>query len=78
MIHLHPLDQLRLQRGVEHLHQLGPRVMAELLAELANQIGGLPATLTLLAEYERRLTPALLRLTGGDRFPARRLRMVPR
>lgn len=72
-----PFAALRLQRGVEHLAQLGPRAIAEFLVELAGQIGGLPATLALLAEYERRLTPAMLRLTGGDRFPTRRLRAVP-
>jgi hypothetical protein len=78
MVHLDYLTRLRLQRGAEHLHLLGPRALAEFLVELASQIGGLPATLTLLVEYEGRLTPAMLRLTGGDRFPARRLRVVPR
>jgi hypothetical protein len=67
----------RLQRGSEHIAQLGPRALSEFLLELAGQIGGLPATLALLAEYERRLTPSMLRLTGGDRFPSRRLRVVP-
>jgi hypothetical protein len=57
-----PFTSHRLQRGSEHLGQLG----------------GLPATLGLLAEYERRLTPAMLRLAGGDRFPTRQLRAVPR
>jgi hypothetical protein len=51
---------------------------ADLLAELADQIGGMPATLTLLAQYEQRQTPAMLRLTGGEHFPPRQLRMVPR
>jgi hypothetical protein len=75
---LDPFTSHRLQRGSEHIAQLGPRALAEFLVELASQIGGLPATLALLAEYERRLTPAMLRLTGGDRFPTRRLRAVPR
>jgi hypothetical protein len=75
---LDPFTTHRLQRGSEHLGQLGPRAIAEFLVELAGQIGGMPATLGLLAEYERRLTPAMLRATGGDRFPTLRLRVVPR
>jgi hypothetical protein len=52
------------------------RATAELLAELGNRIGGMPAIIGLLTEYER-LTPEVLRATGGDRFP-RRIRAVPR
>jgi hypothetical protein len=78
VIHLDTLDRLRLQRGVEHLHQLGPRATAELLSEVAHRIGGMPCIIKLLGEYELRLTPRMLRLTGGDRFPAHRLRAVPR
>ena len=72
--HHHPLDALRLQRGAEHLHDLGPRAMAEFFHELAAQNGGMPATLALLNEYQRRLSPAMLTLVGGDRFPPRPLR----
>ncbi|WP_431269029.1 hypothetical protein [Dankookia sp. P2] len=71
-----PLDALRLRRGVEHLHQLGPRATAELLSELTARIGGMPALLDLLAEYQRRLSPKLLRSAGGDRFPRRPLHEV--
>jgi hypothetical protein len=78
MVHLHPLDRLRLQRGVEHLHACGPRAVAEFLADLDHCIGGMPATLGLLAEYQARLSPAMLRAVGGDRFPRRALRAVPR
>jgi hypothetical protein len=79
MIHPDPLDRLlRLQRGAEHPHALGRRATAELLAELSGQIWGLPAILRLLNEYERHMTPEMLRLTGGERFPARTLRVVPR
>ncbi len=80
VIKLHRLDtfsQRRLQRGAEHITHLGSRVVAEYLAEVSETIGGLPAILRLLGEYERRLTPAVLRATGGDRFP-RRLSVVPR
>ena len=77
MIHLDPLSRLRLQRGVKHLHLLGDRATAEFLAEVAHRIGGMPAILRLLAEYQQRLAPGMLRATGGDRFPTRRLRVVP-
>jgi hypothetical protein len=36
----------------------------------------MPATLRTLAEYERRLSPELLRAAGGDRFPPRALHLV--
>ena len=78
MKHRDSLDTLRLQRGVEHLHRLGTRATAEALAELADRIGGWPALLSVLTEYERRLTPATIRAAGGDRFPARPLRQVAR
>jgi hypothetical protein len=77
MVHLHPLDQLRLQRGAEHLHKLGARATAELLSEVAHRIGGMPCIIGLLTEFERRITPGAIRLAGGDRFPLRRLRVVP-
>ena len=66
MKRLDPLVRLRLQRGVEHLHQLGPRA-----------IGCLPAALELLGEFEQRITPAMLHATGGDQS-APWLRVVPR
>ena len=73
MVHLQPLDRLRLQRGSEHLHKLGARATAELLAELAGRIGGLPAILGLLNDYEH-LPVRTLKALGGDRFPPRPLR----
>jgi hypothetical protein len=78
MVGLDPFTALRLQRGVEHLHPLGPRATAELLAEVAGKIGGLPLIMGLLAEYEPRLTPAMIRAAAGDRFPPQRLHVVPR
>ena len=74
MVHLQPIDRLRLQRGVEHLRGLGVRAEAEFLAELAQRIGGMPAILALLAEYQNGLTPALVKSRGGDQFPSRPLR----
>ena len=70
-------DRLCLDRGAEHLHQLGARALVEFLAELSATIGGQPAILRLLAEYENRLSPELLRAAGGHRMPPRRPRAVP-
>jgi hypothetical protein len=78
MSFLKPLDQLRLQRGVEHLHALGPRATAELLAEVGARIGGMPCILGLLGEYQQRLSPHLLRAVDAHRFPTRPMRVVPR
>jgi hypothetical protein len=75
VVHLQPIDRLRLQRGAEHLHNLGPRAQAEFLAELAARIGGMPACLSLLAEYQN-LTVQKVRTVRADRFPPRALRQV--
>ena len=66
MVDLHPIIQLRLQRGAEHLHACGPRVAAELLAEAAARIGGMPAILTLLTEYQQRRGSAATTLQMTD------------
>ena len=71
------LARMQFDRLVQDLHSLGARPTAEFITELCNQIGGHPAATRLLIEYQRRLTPEMLRATGGDRFPARPLRKVP-
>ena len=58
-------------RHAEHLHTLGPRAVAEFLAELAGQISGGPAISRLLAEYRNRLAPAMIRAAGAERLPRR-------
>ncbi len=73
---MNALDRLRVDRGAAHLHALGPRPTAELLASLADRIGA-QALLGLLAGYEK-LTPATVRALGGDRFPPRPLHIVER
>lgn len=73
----HPIDQARLHHGAEHLHRLGPRAMAEFLAELGSRIGGTPACLSLLNEYGR-LNPGQVRPAGGDRPIQRPLAAVSR
>src|SRR5437763_1915585 len=65
------------ERGVRHLHSLGARATCEMLAELAAKIGGGPALLGLLAQYEQ-LSPRMIRAAGADRFAPRPLHLVPR
>lgn len=72
-----PTDRMRLDHGAEHLNRLGARATAEFLAELSATIGGGPAIMRLLAEYQNRLDPTVLRTAGGHRFPPRRPRAVP-
>jgi hypothetical protein len=68
---LDPFVALRVERGAQHLHTLGARATAELLLEIGHRIGGLPCIISLLTEFERRITPGMLRASGGDKFPAR-------
>ena len=53
----------------EHLHTIGPRAVAEFLAELADRIGGGPAICGLLAEYRNQQTPAMIAAAGARRMP---------
>ena len=65
-----PAQRLQLERGVQHLHCLGPRATAELLIELVDPVGETEHLLGKLDQY-RRLSPDILRALGGDRFPRR-------
>ncbi len=69
-------DRFRLQRGAEHLHSLGARALAEMLAELARDRCDLAGTLDRLDAWRDGLSPDLLRAAGGDRFPPRCLHLV--
>ncbi len=69
-------DRFRLQWGAEHLHALGARALAEMLAELARDRCDLADTLDRLDAWRAGLSPELLRAAGGDRFPPRPLRVV--
>ncbi len=75
---LQPLDRLRLERGLDHLDSLGRRARTEFWIEFAGKVGGMPAMLRLLAEYENRLNPAMIRAAGADRPLRRPLSVVPR
>jgi hypothetical protein len=70
------VDTLRIQRGAEHVHRLGARALAELLAELARDRCDLAGTLDLLDAWRAGLSPELLHAAGGDRFPPRPLHQV--
>lgn len=72
-----PAHSLRLQRGTEHLHVLGARVISEFLREVGEANGCWPQILDLLDAYRTRLTLEMVRAVGADRFPPR-LRVAPR
>ncbi len=63
---------LRRERQIEHVHQLGPRAVGELLYEVAEG-GDLDRALD---AYER-LTPSLLKAMGADRFPPSPIHEIP-
>lgn len=58
----------RLRRGVIHIHPLGPRVLSEFLDEFSRRLGIEEELLHELEKW-RRLTPAMVRVTHGDRWP---------
>jgi len=62
------IERLRLRHGAEHVCQLGPRAVFELLAELAMAHDCGPDVLDRLDRYCA-ITPETLRALGGDRFP---------
>jgi hypothetical protein len=69
------LKQLRFQRQVERLCAHGPRVVAELLAELDRHFD-LGDDLDRRLDRYAALDPGVLAAVGGDRFPVTPIRMV--
>ena len=65
-----PQQKVQIEEGVQHLHGLGPCAVAEFLTALAEPVGDIPLLIGMLQEY-RCITPAMLRVVGGDRFPPR-------
>jgi hypothetical protein len=61
---------LHLRRGAQHLHDLGPRPLAEFLIELG-RVHDIDCTAICdhLGCWRRRLTPELVRAVDGDRWP---------
>jgi hypothetical protein len=70
-------DLFRLQRGAEHVHRLGARPLAELLAQIGTEQDCIADILALLDQWRERLAPETVRLVGGDRFPRRVPLAVP-
>ena len=60
-----PAQRRRIEAGAAHLVRLGGRAVSEALLELAE-----PTELIGILDTYGRLTPDLLRLVGGDRFPS--------
>ncbi len=65
----------RLERMVERVHALGPRVVSELLAEIAIATGE-PGLIADHVEKYSRLDPEIVRALGADRFPPMPLEVV--
>ena len=70
-----PELRLPIEAGMLHLHSLGPRAVSEFTIGLFEPVGELELLLRELDRW-RRITPAMVRMAGGDRFP-RRLLVVP-
>ncbi len=60
---------MRFRRQVIRLHRLGPRVTAELLAEIGAE-RGITTIIDQKMEKYINIDPAALEATGGDQFPA--------
>ena len=56
------------ERAVEHLHSLGPRAVWEFLREIGEEAECVSIIEGKLLSW-RRLTPEMVHLAGGDRFP---------
>lgn len=67
--------RLRVEALAPTVWHLGARVFAEILIEAADRRLDGPGTVRLLEDYTR-ISPEVLRLVGGDRFPTR-LSTVP-
>ena len=63
------LFNVRLPVLVQHLHDLGPRPVAECLLEIAGNDDGARVTLLAVLERYAKLDPATVQAVGGDVFP---------
>ncbi len=66
---------LRFRRQVERVHLLGPRVTAELLAEIGAE-RSIQTVIDQKLDHYAELDPAALEVTGGDRFWAVPIREI--
>ncbi len=65
----------RFECRMERLHCLGPRVIAEMLADIATAIGQ-PDLIADHVEKYADLDPEIVRALGADRFPAMPLTVI--
>jgi len=70
-------ERARLMRGGGALHDRGPRVVAEVLIEIAERYGEPARLLDIVATYTR-LPPDLYAAVGADRLPRTALAEVRR
>lgn len=63
------LSEIRFRRTLERFHRLGPRLLAELLAELGARFLIRQPIEAAVARYVARLDPDLLQAVGGDQLP---------
>ncbi len=61
--------EIKFRRLVDHLHQLGPRPVAELLTELVGTDEQARSDVLHLLEKYAALDPAMVRALGADAFP---------
>jgi hypothetical protein len=66
----------QITRRLPAVHQIGERISVELTLELARRYAAFDTLEALLDRFSN-VDPALLHLTGGDRFPAGELHVVP-
>ena len=72
-----PSDSLRFRRGGEHLHRLGARAVAEMLAEIG-EAHGITGDVLQRLEAWRELSPEILAaVLGRQQFPPS-VQQVPR
>lgn len=70
------LEELRFCRNIELVHALGVRPLYEMLAELGRDHMIRVPIEQIVERYAQRLDPAILRITGGDRFPPAPTRLL--
>ena len=71
------LFNVRLPILAQHLHDLGPRPVAECLLEIAGNDDGARVTLLAVLERYAKLDPATVQAVGGDIFPPVPIHAVP-
>ena len=71
------LFNVRLPVLAQHLHDLGPRPVAECLLEIAGNDDGARVTLLAVLERYAKLDPATVQAVGGDIFPPVPIHAVP-